>query len=57
MRLINKTTKETLAEIVTNHSMSVDEAIDLMGWYITDDGEVFEYLGCIGYLDDIDTVY
>lgn len=31
MKIINTVTGETVAEIITNHSMSLDEAIALMG--------------------------
>lgn len=31
MKIINTATGETVAEITTNHSMSLDDAIDLVG--------------------------
>lgn len=31
MKIINIATGETVAEITTNHSMSLDDAIDLVG--------------------------
>lgn len=40
MKLFDKTTGETIAEIVTNHSMSVDEALDLMRYIVTDEGQI-----------------
>lgn len=30
MKIINKNTQEVIAEITTNHSMSLDEALDLV---------------------------
>lgn len=42
MKIINTATNETVAEIVTNHSMTLDEAIALVGSYSNDlaaDGE------------------
>ena len=35
MKIINSVTGETVAEITTNHSMSLDEAINLVGEIIT----------------------
>ena len=40
MKLFDKTTGETIADIVTNHSMSVDEALDLMRYTVTDEGQI-----------------
>lgn len=40
MKLYDKTTGKTIADIVTNHSMSVDEALDLMRYTVTDDGQI-----------------
>ena len=37
MKIINITTNETVAEILTNHSMSLDEAIDACGGEIIND--------------------
>lgn len=31
MKIINKATGETVATIITNHSMTLDEAIELVG--------------------------
>ena len=31
MKIVNTTTNEVLAEIVTNHSMTIEEACELMG--------------------------
>lgn len=37
MKLINTTTNETIGEILTNHSMTLDEAIDCLGGEIIND--------------------
>lgn len=31
MKIVNTVTGETIAEILTNHSMTIDEALDLVG--------------------------
>ena len=36
MKIINTITNETVAEILTNHSMTLDEAINLVGEIIND---------------------
>jgi hypothetical protein len=36
MKIINTTTHETVAEILTNRSMTLDEAINLVGEIIND---------------------
>ena len=36
MKIINTTTHETVAEILTNHSRTLDEAINLVGEIIND---------------------
>lgn len=40
MKLYDKATGETIADIVTNHSMSVDEALGLMRYTVTDEGQI-----------------
>lgn len=36
MKIINTVTNETVVEILTNHSMTLDEAINLVGEIIND---------------------
>lgn len=36
MKIINTVTNETVSEILTNHSMTLDEAINLVGEIIND---------------------
>lgn len=62
MKIINTVTNETLAEIMTNHSMSLDEALDLVGEIITsaydprwsDDGDNVIIDGVRYWYDDLD---
>lgn len=39
MKIICKSTNETVAEILTNHSMSLDDAINLVGEVINDEND------------------
>lgn len=40
MKIWDKVTGECMAEIITNHSMSIDEVVEFMGWHInTEDDE------------------
>lgn len=57
MKIINTATNETLAEITTNHSMSIDDVIELMGWTMDEDGNLFDENGNIGHYDDIEMIY
>lgn len=42
MKIIDKENGQVVAEIVTNHSMTIDEAIDCMGWTVNDEGEIID---------------
>ena len=57
MNIINIATGETVAEITTNHSMSLDEAINLVGEIITPenpwDPDVL-IAGNLYFYDDLD---
>ena len=66
MRIINTVTGETVAEIMTNHSMCLDEAIDCAGGEIindmaddrwSDDGDNVIIDGIRYWYDDLDTVW
>lgn len=57
MKIINTATNETLAEITTNHSMSIDDVIELMGWTMDEDGNLFDESGNIGHYDDLKMIY
>ena len=58
MKIINTTTGEAIAEITTNHSMSIDEAISLMGWTVEDDGELTSDGESVGaYYEDLEMEY
>lgn len=55
MRIINTATGETVAEIMTNHSMSLDEAINLVGEiYPERDDECVLIDGEWYYYEDLD---
>ena len=59
MKLINKTTGETIAEIMTNRSMSIDDALALLSWTVDDEGELFTESGdpAGAYYEEIEMVY
>lgn len=42
MRIYDKETKETVCEIITNHSMCIDEALDLCCITVNDDGQLIQ---------------
>ena len=61
MKIINTVTKETVCEVVTNHSMSLDDAILLMGEFInpgddrySDDGNNVIICGNRYFYDDLE---
>lgn len=39
MKIINKATKEIIAEIITNHSMTLEEAIECAGAFVAPEDE------------------
>ena len=57
MKLINVLNGEVLAEVTTNHSMSIDEVIELMNWQVDGDGNMFDEDGWIGCYEDLEIVY
>lgn len=50
MKIINTVTNETIGEIVTNHSMTLDEAIECIG------GEIINNMDDERWSDDYDNV-
>lgn len=57
MKIINTATGETVAEIITNHSMTLDEAISLVGEIINPEDPCDENVvidGEMYYYDDLD---
>lgn len=55
MKIINTATGETVAEIMTNHSMCLDEAINLVGEIHPErDDECVLIDGIWYYYDDLD---
>lgn len=59
MKIINIATQETISEILTNHSMSLDEAINLVGTITNPENpwdENVEINGKMYFYDDLDLV-
>ena len=42
MKLFDKETNETIATIMTNHSMSIDDALNLMHYTVDDEGQIVD---------------
>lgn len=60
MKIINKINDEVVAEILTNHSMSLDEAIELVGSFIPQEDPWdtnVEIDGVEYFSDDLDLVF
>lgn len=58
MKIINKITNETVAEITTNQSLTLDEAINIAGeLYPLNEDENVEINGNWYYYDDLDMIY
>lgn len=58
MKIINTATNETVAEIMTNHSMCLDEAINLIGEiFAENENENVLIDGSWYYYDDLDMVW
>lgn len=59
MKIINTTSQETVAEIITNHSMTLDEAIETVGTIFSAENpwdENVEIDGKLYFYDDLDLV-
>jgi hypothetical protein len=56
MKVISNVTGEVVCEIVTNHSMSLDEALNLVGeaWSSDGDGDAVMIDGVYHYYDDLE---
>ena len=60
MKIINTVTNETIAEIITNHSMTLDEAIESVGRIFNAENpwdENVEIDGKLYFYDDLDMVW
>ena len=60
MKIINTVTNETIAEIITNHSMTLDEAIESVGLIFDAENpwdENVEIDGKLYFYDDLDMVW
>lgn len=42
MKLYDKNTGVVIADIITNHGMTIDEALSLMRFSIGDEGQIFD---------------
>lgn len=42
MKLYDKNTGDVIADIITNHSMSIDDALNLMRYSVTDEGQIHD---------------
>lgn len=42
MKLYDKNTGVVIADIITNHGMTIDEALSLMRFSIDDEGQIFD---------------
>lgn len=42
MKLFDKNTGVVIADIITNHGMTIDEALSLMRFSIGDEGQIFD---------------
>ena len=40
MKLFDRETNETIATIMANHSMSIDDALNLMRYTVDDEGQI-----------------
>lgn len=40
MKLFDRETNETIAAIITNHSMSIDDALNLMHYTVDEEGQI-----------------
>lgn len=60
MKLYDKNTGVVIADIITNHSMTIDDALTLMHFSIDDEGQIFDddngvYLDA--WYDDLEMSY
>lgn len=45
MKLFDRETNETIATIITNHSMSIDDALNLMHYTVDEEGQIVDENG------------
>lgn len=45
MKLFDRETNETIATIITNHSMSIDDALNLMHYTVDEEGQIIDENG------------
>lgn len=60
MKLYDKNTCVVIAEIITNHSMSIDDALSLMRFSVDEEGQIFDDDNGIcldAWYDDLEMVF
>ena len=59
MKLIDTKTNEIVADIITNHSMCIDEILNLMDITVNDDGQLVDDNGSEinAFYDDLEMIY
>ena len=59
MKLYDRETNETIATIMTNHSMSIDDALALMRYTLDDEGQIVTETGELlnAWYDNLDMVW
>ena len=60
MKLIDKKTGETIADIVTNRSMSIDDVLELMHYGVNNEGQIIDSDNGVelnAWYDDLEMIY
>ena len=59
MKLIDTKTNEIVADIITNHSMCIDEILNLMDITVNDDGQFVDDNGAEinAWYEDLEMIY
>ena len=59
MKLIDTKTNEIVADIITNHSMCIDEILNLMDITVNDEGQLVDDNGAEinAWYDDLEMIY
>lgn len=60
MKLIDKKTNEVIADVMTNHSMSIDEVLELMRYGVNEEGQIIDSDNGVelnAWYDDLEMTY
>lgn len=59
MKLIDTKTNEIVADIITNHSMCIDEILNLMDITVNDEGQLVDETGSRinAWYEDLEMIY